>query len=544
MPKKVESFVKRWTRSKCAKHEEPYLSAQTTDARRLGRITPWILLVMCLCFVAANWFDGRAFSFMKSFYSTPLEFKAPIGQPDRIQYFDFLDNAAAGYPVFLDLVEATLGSPMAALKVQLILLGAAVLFLSWSVFRVFGSPCLAVTLALFVFGLCSLIRFDAQIMTEALFLGLVCSMLGVMSLLVASPSVRLIVIGGVLCGLAIAVRPAGYSMLPIWPVLLWVIGNRYDGRKWKLVVALVAPLTLCALVESAIWHHSHDGSMGRTTPANLHFFSKMLMADSEPVLKEEYAQDRDVRKFVSEMREIARPFRVTVMSAPNWHSRAILLEQLEIKSEIQTLFKSTKLATIKGLEWRTNSAGQMNPILGDVGLFSLLHTPKDWLINAWTHYHALWRNYRIYDLEMTKIHASYVRQMVGKFGESLVRNPTAFASLSPKLNWAVRSNEVLSIMSFFISFMALGCAAWMGGKYGALRLDNVLAMSAISALLVHGHYIMIGIFGAAQMRYAMVMWTFQVFCCLLFLYWLAGYLRRRTRLLASAPSAQEAKPKI
>lgn len=543
MPKKVESFLKRWTQSKCAKREEPYLSDQTADAPRVGRITPWILLLMCMCFVAANWFDGRAFSFMKSFYSTPLEFNAPIGQPDRIQYFDFLDNAAAGYPVFLDLVEAILGSPMAALKVQLILLGIAILFLSWSTFRVFGSPYLAITLALLVFGLCSLIRFDAQIMTEALFLGLVCSMLGVMNLLVASPSVRLIVIGGLLCGLAIAVRPAGYSMLPIWPILLWMIWNRYDGRKWKLVVALAAPLTLCALAESAIWHHSHDGSMGRTTPANLHFFAKMLMADSEPVLKEQYAHDRDVRNFVSEMRGIAEPFRVTVMYAPNWHSRAILLEQLEIKSEIQTLFRSTKLATMKGLEWRTNSAGQLNPILGEIGLFSLLHTPKDWLVNAWTHYYALWRNYRIYDLEMTKIHTSYVRQMVGEFGESLARNPTAFASLRPKLNWAVRSNEIFSIISFIISFMALGCTAWKSGKDGALQLDNALAMSAISALLVHGHYIMIGLFGAAQMRYAVVMWTFQVCCGLLFLYWLAGYLRR-TRLVASAPSAQKASPKI
>lgn len=544
MPKKVESFVKRWTRSKRVKHEEPCLAEQTASAHRVGRITPWILLAMSMCFVAANWFDGRAFSFMKSFYSTPLEFNTPIGQPDRIQYLDFLDNAAAGYPVFLDLVEAILGSPLAALKVQLILLGIAVLFLSWSVFRVFRSSYLAVTLALFVFALCSLARFDAQIMTEALFLGLVCSMLGVMTLLVASPSVRLIVIGGVLCGLAIAVRPAGYSMLPIWPVLLWLIWNRYDGRKWKLVVALVAPLTLCGLVESAIWHHSHDGSMGRTTPANLHFFSKMLMADSEPVLQEKYAHDRDIRNFVSEMREIAEPFRVTVMYAPSWQSRAILLEQLEIKSEIQTLFKSTKLATIKGLEWRTNSAGQMNPMLGEIGLFSLLRTPRQWLLNASIHYYALWRNYRVYDLEMAEIHASYVRRMFGKFGESLVRNPTAFANLNPKLVWAVKSNEIFSIMSFLVSLLALAGAACKGGKCGALRLDNALAMSAISALLVHGHYIMIGVFGAAQMRYAMVMWPFQVFCGLLFLYWLTGYVRTKTRLLAGAPRAHEANPEI
>lgn len=542
MPKKIESFVKRWTQSKCVKCE-PNLTAQKTDAPMVGKITPWVLLVMCMGFVAVNWFDGRNFSFMRLFYNTPLEFNKPIGQPDRVQYLDFRDNAAAGYPVFLDLVEALQGSPMAALKVQLILLGMAVSFLSWSVFRVSGSSCLAIMLALIIFGLCSLTRFDAQIMTEALFLVLVCSMLGAMSLLVACPSAWLTVIGGVLCGLAIAVRPAGYSMLLIWPVLLWVIWNRYDGRKWKLVVALVTPLTFCALTESVVWHHSHDGSMGRTTPANLHFFAKMLMADSEPILKETYAKDRYIRDFVSEMREIAEPFRVTFAGAPGWQLRAILLEKLEIQSEVELLYKSTELATLKGLHWRTNSAGQMNPIFGDIGLYSLLRTPRYWAMNAWTHYFALWRNYRVYDLELTKAYALYAKQMLEKFGESLSRNPTSFVRLNPKLNWAVRSNEIFSLMSFFVSLIALACAAWKSGKYGALRLDNVLAVSAISALLVHGHYIMIGVFGAAQMRYAMIMWPFQAFCGLLFLYWLAGSVRGETRLLASAPRADEANPR-
>ena len=137
-----------------------------------------------------------AAAYVAWFWSNPIGGGAwsPFGDDpmygDAIGYIHFNRYRTAGYPVFLDLVAAVFGSVEAAPRVQLALAAASVWLLAWSAARAAAAPGLAPALALVLFAVSSATRFHAYILSEALFVPLLCVMAGLLALAAARPAAR------------------------------------------------------------------------------------------------------------------------------------------------------------------------------------------------------------------------------------------------------------------------------------------------------------------------------------------------------------------
>lgn len=491
---------------------------------RIDRCFPWIIGAISIAYIATFWFD---WTYIQHFYSAPNEFDRP-GSGDAGRYLKFKDMATAAYPLFIRAVTFLFSTLEAVPKVQLVLSAAAVSFLAWSVRKTFGAPYLALILVLVLFAECALTRFDALVQTEALFIALLCAMVGSLIRLLATPTAAWAALAASFCGLAIAVRPAGLSLLTIWPVLLWFLWDRYDGSRYRLVAAVAVPLTACSLAESVIWHGSREGGRGRPNLANVHVFAKMLMMEAEPAFSEDHFRNERLMNLVAEARGEMEPLRAAVAAAPGWRSRAILLEQSEVMGQ-QLTYRPRFLQQANELANRASGPdreGHGNHLLGEVSWPTLLAAPGYWMANAWLHYWALWANYRIYDRSFADRHMAYV----GSLGNgSLLRESQATAPLRPKLKWAVSANRVLALASFLVSWIVIGLASWQRLSQTGSGLDNALAAAAIAAVLVHGYYLLTSLFGVAQMRYATAMWPFQTLCGFLFAHWALRSIEARFR---------------
>ena len=176
---------------------------------RLQAALPWLLALLAIAYVALHW-------------SQPLTMS-----PDSGGYLAFSEHRTAGYPLFLDAVELVFGSTDAAPKVQLVIAAAAFTFLGWSLHHTFRSPLFALMPVVALMLYPRVTELHAHILTESIFISLMCFVVGGITLSLRRSSWRWIVLAAVACGLAITVRPAALSLLAIWPFLLWLAWRRY-----------------------------------------------------------------------------------------------------------------------------------------------------------------------------------------------------------------------------------------------------------------------------------------------------------------------------
>ncbi|MYD88331.1 MAG: hypothetical protein F4Y14_20505, partial [Acidobacteria bacterium] len=219
---------------------------------RDARWLPWTLAALAVAYVAVLWTNP---------------FGTDLYTPDSRGYIEFDPHRTAGYPLLLDSVTGLFGTLGAVPGVQLLLAAAGFAFLGWSIQHAFGAPRLALAVALSLFGNPEIAKFHGAIMTESVFVSLLCVMLGTMALLIATPGVRPAFLSALTCGVAVAVRPAGISLLPIWPLLLWFLWGPCAGRRVRLALAVAAPLLLCGAVEGIAWRAEHPDPTQRTSLA-------------------------------------------------------------------------------------------------------------------------------------------------------------------------------------------------------------------------------------------------------------------------------------
>lgn len=504
-------------------------SSQRTRERRLL----WILAALSIGYIVWSWpKDSIAWfwfdwTYLKYFFSTPNGFE--ISEDMQASSYavikqNTLADSYAVYPRFLKTVADIFGTIEAVPKVQIVFLSVSIFFLSWRLFRILMVPWLALIFALIVFCESALVRFDAMIMQESLFLSFSFLMTGFMLMLLERPTVRLAALGALMCGLAIAIRPAGLSLLAVWPVALWFAWNRYGGQRSRLVAAIVGSLALCTLAETVVWRVTYDSSRGRPNLANVHLFAKVLMMDREPEFAARHLRDGELMEFLTASRRAAEPFREALAAASGWQTRAILLEQFESMVQLMA-HRPPFRAWIIRLSNRTNEREGLtnwNHILGDVSWTALFASPGYWAANAWTHYHALWANYRIYGEGFSRRHMAYIEAL----DESrLLEQSGATEPLRPKVGWAVGLNRVGTILFFLASIVAILAAAWQRLVRPSGSIEVGLQAAAIAALIVHGYFLLASVFGVAQMRYATTMWPFQILCSLLLFHWLLERIR-------------------
>lgn len=446
---------------------------------------PWILVLMAAGYAAASW-------------STPI-----ILTPDSRGYLEFHDGRTAGYPVFLEIIVAVSGSAATAANAQLALAAAAIAFLGWRVHRAFGSPLAGIALAFSLMSLPDLSEAHAQVMTESLFVSLLCVMLGSLAMLIQRPTWRGAALAALACGLAITVRPAAMSLLPLFPIALWLVRGRSEGQRLRLIAAVVVPIALCIGAESALWQMRHGAGLPSGL-VNRHVFAKALIIEPNPRLN-----DPEMAAAVEHGRETLEPGRRLIAEAPTLQARALLLRNFEVAAQYATYYREIDPLIYPAADAR---GVPTDALLGQAGWAAMRGAPGAWAANALTHYWALWTAYWVYRPDFIASYEAYTQDLEES---ELFAEARVFQTLHP----SGRRVRLMMLAGLAVSLTAIGLAAWQLLRTRARSLDGRLALASLSGLAVHGHFLLIGLTGVATPRYALVTLPALALCGFLLANW-------------------------
>ena len=478
---------------------------------------PWLLLALAVGHVVHSWSNPHGFPLYFGHSGAYLRF-----DPDR----------SAGYPVFVDAIVAVFGSVEAVPRAQLVLGAAALAFLGWCMQRAFRTPVIALLPICVPIVRSEPAQFQAAIGAESLFTSLLCVMLGALVLLVERPVWRWAAVSALACGLAVAVRPAGLSLLPIWPIALWFVRERCKGRRVRMAAAVAAPIVLCLLGESLLWRAEH-GSGIRPTRADFHLYGKAMLTGSASAAPGEAASG-----FVAEDRELAAPMRDLIAAAPDFQTRTFLLVNAEYqaaRAAEQRIFYRTERRAPRRFH------ADAYRIARDVGRASAAADPVAWAGNALAHYRAYWTVYEYYEPDFLRRFHAYIEPALDHpYFEAADFHlpPTPRSSSGPSRSLASSARHDFRWMmagmllsSILASVLVLRQPRRRGG---APAPDGRLVVAFLCGLLVHGHFLASGLFGISIMRYAFTVWPAMFLCSALLFDWMLHSCRRawmtRTRL--------------
>ncbi len=461
---------------------------------RLQAAFPWLLALLAVGFVALHWSQPLAMS------------------PDSGGYLSFSEYRTAGYPLFLDAVEIVSGSTDTAPKVQLVIAAAAFAFLGWSLHRAFRSPLFALLPVAALMLYPRVTELHAHILTESLFISLICLTVGCIALSAHRPSWRWTALAALACGLAITVRPAALSLLVVWPFLFWLTWRRSDGKRLVLAASVIAPIALCLLAETVAWHAAHD-SDSRPNLADRHLFAKALIIDPKPSLS-----DPELAAIVAMGREVMAPARALIAGAPNFYSRSSLLAEFEVTGQHETYSKvfSPAVRAVAG-----ERGIEDHELLAQLGRPAMLSQPVAWIGNALTHYLGLWSRafvtpatldeYQSY-IDRTKPNELFER--ISPFRQGVLQGS--------RLGFALRFALGIILLTIPVSAVL---ATWQRVRQPCP--DSRLIVAAIGALAVHSHLIFVGLLGVMVGRYADSMAPMIAASGILLTTWLLDQLRSR-----------------
>ncbi len=430
---------------------------------------PWLLALLAVGYTAFHWSDPVTLA------------------PDSGGYLRFSEHRTAGYPLFLRAVETLFGTTDAAQKTQLVIAASAFAFLGWSVHRAFRSTffALAPVVALMLYP--RIADLHGYILTESLFISLLCLIIGAIALSAHRPTWRWMAVAALACGLAIAVRPAGISLLAIWPFLFWLTWRRCEGRRLAVTAAIVAPIALCLAAESVIWHASHD-SDSRPSLADRHLFAKALIIEPGPSLS-----DPELAGIVTTGREIMAPARELIAGAPSHYARAILLAEFEVAGQHATYSRVFSPEVRAVADWR---GLEEHRVVAQIGRPAMLSSPVAWIGNALTHYTGLWSRAFVTPATLKEFQ-SYIDEAERNELFETVSVFTQGVEHGSKPPFIVRFAMGVGLMT--LPF-AVALAVWQ--RLRQTCPDGRLAVAAVGAWAVHTHLLFVGLFGVMAGRYA------------------------------------------
>ena len=461
------------------------------ERSRVDSAFPWLLVLLAFAYVALHW-------------SQPLNLA-----PDSGGYLAFSELRTAGYPLFLDSIEALFGSTDAASKTQLLIASASFAFLGWSLHRAFRSPvfALAPVVALMLYP--RIADLHAYILTESIFVSLLCLLIGSIALALRQASWRWTALAALACGLAITVRPAALSLLVVWPFLFLLTWKRTDGLRLALAAAVVVPIALCVLAENLAWRAHHDPGP-RPNLVDRHLFAKSLLIDREPSLS-----DPVLAAILATGREVFAPGRALIADGPSHYARTRLLVDFEVAAQHSTYNRAFSPAVREVADRRGVDEYQL---LARIGRPAILSEPFAWARNALAHYLGLWLPYWAYINPV--ILDEYQAYTDNAPPNELFADSPIFGHKEPPgpvLALAIRTTLAAGLAA---SLLALALVAWQRFRASDRSPDTRLILASVAGIAVHAHFLLIGLTGVVATRYAGAMGPLLAVCGALTASWL------------------------
>ena len=493
-------------------------------ARVPGGVFPWLLGLL-------------AVGYALYFWTNPLG--APLFEGDVSRsYVEFAPERSAGYPLFLDAIGLA-GDAETTPPVQVALAAGAFAFLGWSVRRAFGTPAMALILVALLATDRTLGGLHATILADSLFASLLAVTAGAIALTTAQASWRWAAIGSAASGLAIAVRPEALGLLPAWLLLLWLVWRRAEGVRLRLAAAVIAPLLLTLIAEDAVWNARHGGTADRSNPPNVQLFAKSLLIGSEP------AASGDIADFAALGRDTMAPARDLVADAPGFRARALTLRRFEVAARGATYRRALQA---DGRALAREREDSIETVFADLGRSAAPWRPAVWG-NALTHYGGLWTAYWSYGSGFIRDYEAWTATLerTPLFEEANVFRPLSEAPPWPRWKLAtrfvppplkgawLRVADLLPTTDGTRLKLALGLAASIAAAgfavgqrvRGARVPDGRLAAAALCGLMVHGHFLWVGLSGPAAEKFAFAVWPLLAVSVVL----TAGWALERARAL-------------
>ena len=433
----------------------------------------------------------------------------PLGlYPDSNGYLTFSEHRTSGYPIFIRLTTVLFGTVDAVPKVQLVIAAVAFAYLGWNLSRVFRSLFVALAPVFLLMLYPQIADVHGYILTESLFISLLCVLTGSLALMVWRPAWSSAAVAALACGLAITVRPAAMSLLIVWPFLFWLIWKRCAMRRIALVTAVIVPIAVCLVVENMLWHAHHDSS-SRPNLADRHLFAKALIIEPEPQVP-----DPELARVVAEGRRVMAPGRELISNAPSHYARTRLLVDFEVAAQHAT-YRRVFGPGIKAIAER-RGIGE-NDVLAQMGRPAMLNAPVAWLGNALAHYKGLWFPYWAYaSTDVLEEYQSYIED---------VESNTLFADRpifrhkeppSPVIQVLLRLTMAAGLV---VSTLSVGLVVWQRLISTPRSPDSRLVVAAVAGLAIHAHFLMVGLLGVVATRYAGAMAPLLAICGVLLASW-------------------------
>ncbi len=395
---------------------------------------------------------------------------SPIMEPDSPSYLAFASFRSAAYPLFLKLVGAE-----GALTVQPILaalaltyLGCELLALTRSILAASGTM-LAIALNPF------LVVYHYKIMSESLYVSLVMVLLGLLMRLSRQPSPALAAAASLIAGVMIAVRPAGWFLLPLLLLAALMLRGRAHSTL-ALAAAAVVPLLAVTAAESSFrsaWHHGNVVSL-----LNVALYGKAGMIEAPPSGEQSPA--------VAALEQSYAPIRRIVAMSPDAAIERFLVVNYETCIEYSC---SSSLGISSASDASRRAALQR-----------IAANPYGFLALAWRHYTGLWTgNSASHPGEVDAVNAFLGANRPMPFEAEVSAFSTRVEPLAP----ALIGQPALELIGLLTAILTVAALAAVSFRHD---LPSVRIVALLCALAVQGAFVLNALTGVGIPRYMLAMW--------------------------------------
>ncbi len=387
-------------------------------------------------------------------------------QPDSQGFLEFSPLRTALYPLILRIVASTSGSALNTIYLQIGMAGVAALFLAFSVCRWSGRWWHAYAVLIAVLANPSAVALHAQILSDSLFVSTLCLFLGVLLRMDREPALRHYFSVSLLTGIAIALRPASYAILPLWLFILWLYPvGRTRGELAAALILITAPGVL--IVSSERLYHGRVHGPEAASLLDIHLFARAVaMDDAWPAAAA--AVDPVLRQAITAFRADTDVISARIASV--FDRRYYLMER---EVEAQYRFPPGPLLGVAG-----GLGLPVHRYQRRFGLATIVANPLPYVQLAASHYAMSWVLFT--DDGALSFHKRIVRFGVISIGVATL---------------------TLAIAGFFL--------------VARRAMPHWLRVPWLSSLLLHGSFLLIGLVGVYGSRYTSGYWPAMVIAVLL-----------------------------
>ncbi len=461
-----------------------------------------------------------------SFLSDPLA----IVNKDTNTYLTFNPLRTAGYPFFAAGLLQIYDDLVFVAVVQHCLFAASTVWLVTELVKLSRSYVPAIAVALGLAANPDFLTLHSIIATESLFISLTLAFISLtMSFLRASRPSALVALS-VITGLAIAVRPVGYALVPLLFLLVVLNFGSFRGRLVRSLLLLSVPLILVLVTEHIVYKSRHGDV--RESLLGLHMFAKAGLVEVEPEEQAVLLSNNSgvARDLLARLDGELAPLRRFLRSIDDYYIRKHLLTGYEgILQYRYAIDLRSEAAGVPGAGARYGSK-----MLQSVGLQRLSFSLEDFLDLSWLHYRGLWTVYSIRTPETLRRYEKFVAENRPLPLEAEVKKKGVLLRQEKPARFATVIQKSVQLSGIVTAVAALAaCVFYLWRR----AVSHLLFLAAFCGFMVHGNFLLVALTGLGISRYTLAMWPPIVISVSCF-----GYILVRGLITFGPAQAGERKP--